>query len=77
MQPLPPGTYHIQNPQQFSGVVAHAFSMRRKTLRNALKGIATEGDLLAAAIDPGARAEQVAITNWVELANRLDSGARN
>lgn len=73
MQPLPPGTYHIQNPQRLSAVVAQAFSMRRKTLHNALKGIATDSELKAANIDPGARPEQVAVSNWIELVNQLDS----
>lgn len=52
-------------------LVTQAFSQRRKTLRNALKGLASSEDLLALSIDPGARAEEISVAAWVALANRL------
>jgi 16S rRNA (adenine1518-N6/adenine1519-N6)-dimethyltransferase len=54
-----------------SQLVAQAFSQRRKTLRNALKNAATPEDLAALQIDPGSRPEEVPITAWAGLANRL------
>ena len=52
-------------------MVARAFATRRKTLRNALKGIADVDTLAEAGIDPGARAEQLAPADFRRLADRL------
>lgn len=61
----------IDDPEFLREVVTRAFSQRRKTLRNALKSIATEDDFAALGIDPGARPEQLPVATWVALANRL------
>jgi 16S rRNA (adenine1518-N6/adenine1519-N6)-dimethyltransferase len=58
-----------------SRVVAQAFSQRRKTLRNALKGTATAEDLESLDIDPASRPEEVPVASWVALANRLSANA--
>ena len=52
----------------FARVVAAAFGQRRKTLRNALAGVLTEGAIRAAAVDPGARAEALDLPAFVRLA---------
>jgi 16S rRNA (adenine1518-N6/adenine1519-N6)-dimethyltransferase len=39
------------------GLVTAAFSHRRKTLRNGLKGLLTAADIAACGIDPGLRPE--------------------
>jgi 16S rRNA (adenine1518-N6/adenine1519-N6)-dimethyltransferase len=54
-----------------SQLLAQAFSQRRKTLRNALKNTATPEELAAVQIDSGSRPEEVSVTAWVALANRL------
>lgn len=54
-------------------LVAQAFAQRRKTLRNNLKGIAGDDDLAAVGISPTARAENVAVADYVRLANLLAS----
>jgi 16S rRNA (adenine1518-N6/adenine1519-N6)-dimethyltransferase len=69
--PRQPGEMAIADLQFMSRIVAQAFSQRRKTLRNALKGTATSEDLDTVQIDPGARAEEVPVTAWVALANHL------
>ncbi len=51
--------------------VATAFSHRRKTLRNALKPVASESELGSLGIDPGARPESLPIADFVALANYL------
>lgn len=56
----------------FGEIVAAAFGQRRKTLRNALKALATEADLESAGIDPGARGETLSIAEFVQLANALN-----
>jgi 16S rRNA (adenine1518-N6/adenine1519-N6)-dimethyltransferase len=71
--PRPSGEMSIADPKLMSRIVAQAFSQRRKTLRNALKGTATSEDLGTVRIDPGARAEEVSVAAWVALANHLAS----
>jgi 16S rRNA (adenine1518-N6/adenine1519-N6)-dimethyltransferase len=57
--------------EQFSAIVKAAFSQRRKTIRNCLKSFCDTDALLAANIDPQARAETLAVEDFVRLANRL------
>lgn len=71
LRPLPPGTYSVSDHRRLSGVVAEAFSHRRKTLRNALKASASEHELIAAGMDPEARPECVSIGSYVALANQI------
>ena len=70
--PLPAGTYDIEDEERLSRLVAQAFSQRRKTIRNALRGIADEETLEFAGIDPGLRAEAIPIADFVRLANTLE-----
>jgi len=53
----------------FAGVVAVAFSARRKTLRNALP--LAPADFEALAIDPGLRPENLAPADYVRIAQRV------
>ncbi len=50
-------------------LVSAAFNQRRKTLRNALAGLAGPECLLAAGIDPSLRAETLAAADFVRLAD--------
>lgn len=56
---------------QLEKVVAAAFSQRRKTLRNSLRGLVDAGQILAAGIDPGQRAEQLSLSQFAALARAL------
>ncbi|NIR60975.1 MAG: 16S rRNA (adenine(1518)-N(6)/adenine(1519)-N(6))-dimethyltransferase RsmA [Gammaproteobacteria bacterium] len=59
-------------------LVAQAFSQRRKTLRNALKGWVTEAAMTAAGVDPGVRPERLTVADYARLANAsLTSGRRS
>jgi len=71
LRPLPADSINIQDGHILSKIVAAAFSKRRKTLRNALKDHASEDDLYSLDIDPGLRPENIAIPDWVALANHL------
>ena len=62
---------HIADQRRLSQLVAEAFSQRRKTVRNALKNSIDEAGLVELGIDPGCRPEQIAIADWVRLANHL------
>jgi 16S rRNA (adenine1518-N6/adenine1519-N6)-dimethyltransferase len=55
----------------FARIVTAAFGQRRKTLRNALKTLAGEGDLERAGIAPSARGETLSVADFVRLANAL------
>jgi 16S rRNA (adenine1518-N6/adenine1519-N6)-dimethyltransferase len=55
----------------FARIVTAAFGQRRKTLRNALKMIANEGQLERAGIEPGARGETLSVADFVRLADTL------
>lgn len=52
----------------FARLVNQAFSMRRKTLRNALKGLVSPEGIAAAGLDPGARPESVRPEGFGKLA---------
>ncbi len=71
LDPLPEGTFIIDQPSHLSMLVTNAFMQRRKTLRNALKKLATDEDFAAVGIDAGLRPEQVPIDQYVALSNRL------
>jgi 16S rRNA (adenine1518-N6/adenine1519-N6)-dimethyltransferase len=58
----------------FRQLVTQSFSMRRKTLRNCLKGLLDEDQILLVGIDPGARAETLGLEQFAALANLLESG---
>jgi 16S rRNA (adenine1518-N6/adenine1519-N6)-dimethyltransferase len=54
-------------------LMTYAFSMRRKTLANNLKPLLTASDLTALNIDPGARPEQISITDYVQIAKFINN----
>ena len=72
MRPLPADRFDIKDPSLLKDMVQLAFSKRRKTLRNALQVLAEAADIEFAGLDPSVRPEQVAIADWVALANHLD-----
>jgi 16S rRNA (adenine1518-N6/adenine1519-N6)-dimethyltransferase len=74
MRPLPHDQFEIDNPHKLEEIVRQAFSRRRKTLRNALKGLADEMDIAAAGLEPGHRPEQIPVAGWISLANTLTVG---
>jgi len=75
--PRRPDEMPITDPKLMSRIVAQAFSQRRKTLRNALKGTVSNEDLEKVQVDPGARAEAVSIPAWAALANHLAETANH
>ncbi len=69
--PLGAAKPRIEDAALFGRVVAAAFGQRRKTLRNALSAFCDASALESAGIDPGARGETLAVSDFVRLANRL------
>ncbi len=77
--PRPADGIGIADPALFERVVRDAFGQRRKTLRNALQLVCTGPDIEAAGIRPDARAEQLEVAEFKQLAAHLGSlppGAR-
>ncbi|MCB1706603.1 MAG: 16S rRNA (adenine(1518)-N(6)/adenine(1519)-N(6))-dimethyltransferase RsmA [Halioglobus sp.] len=56
---------------QLRQLVKAAFAHRRKTLRNNLKEIISSSQLEALGIDPGARAETLELTQFIEISNAV------
>lgn len=69
LTPLGAGRLRARDEALFAGVVARAFSQRRKTLRNALREVVSDAVFDAAGIDPGLRAEVLAVDAFVRLAD--------
>lgn len=68
---LPEQTVVISDSGLFYRIVEAAFSQRRKTLRNALRGVVTEPDFIDCDIDPGRRGETLSVAEFAGLANHL------
>lgn len=58
----------------FEALVRQAFSQRRKTLRNTLKGICNESVILEAGLDPQTRPEKVSVEDFARLASLNEKG---
>jgi 16S rRNA (adenine1518-N6/adenine1519-N6)-dimethyltransferase len=63
--------FPVKSTDHLAAVVRLAFSKRRKTLRNALKGMLSETDIRAAGVDPATRPETVGVGQFAALADRL------
>ena len=64
--------YNCGNEARLQKLLTTAFNMRRKTLRNALRGQGSPEQFEAAGIDLGLRPEDVDVATWVNLSNLLD-----
>jgi 16S rRNA (adenine1518-N6/adenine1519-N6)-dimethyltransferase len=74
MRPLAVDILEVADRSLLEELVKLAFSKRRKTMRNALKGAAEAAQIEAAGIDPARRPEEISLESWVELANHLATG---
>ena len=61
----------VSDMPRFERLVAQAFSMRRKTLRNSLRGLLDVESIVAAGIDPGLRPEALDLAQFAALAERI------
>lgn len=55
----------------FADLVRQAFSARRKTLRNGLKGLATVQDIQRAGVDPGSRPDTVSVEQFESITRAI------
>lgn len=63
--------YPAQDTKSLERVVREAFNQRRKTLRNTLKNLMSSEDIEAVDVDPSLRPEQLALADFVRLADRF------
>ena len=68
LAPWPNAPFEIPDPARFRQLVTQAFSARRKTLRNALKGMVTAEQIADLGIDPGLRPENLSPAQFAALA---------
>jgi len=71
LTPWPTSPWPQCNAQLLRILVKAAFAQRRKTLRNNLKEIIDSMQLEALGIDPGARAETLELTQFIEITNAI------
>ena len=71
LRPLKQPPFDAGSFENLSRVVSSAFSMRRKTLRNSLREVFTEDQIIATGINPGDRAEQLSLSQFAALARSL------
>ena len=72
MLPLPASEILVRNEKLFVAIVRTAFGQRRKTLRNTLRGYLDEIAFEKLGINPQLRAENLAVADFIKVANYLD-----
>ena len=75
LTPLHPLPHPARNETLFAEVVSRAFSQRRKTLRNTLKGMVSAEQLAALGINAGARAQELSVADFVRIADAVSAPA--
>ena len=69
--PRPDLAIGIDEHDAFAALVRQAFSQRRKTLKNTLKGYCDVKQIDAAGIDPGKRPQELAVDDYIRLFKQL------
>lgn len=69
MTPLVKRRFDLQDRELFGQIVMRAFTQRRKTLRNSLREFLSATDFDEIAIDPMARAENLAVADYAKISN--------
>jgi len=59
----------VKNVSVLKNITSAAFSQRRKTLRNSMKNLFTEAQLIALEVEPTARAETLTLAQFAQLSN--------
>ncbi|MDG4812215.1 16S rRNA (adenine(1518)-N(6)/adenine(1519)-N(6))-dimethyltransferase RsmA [Hydrogenovibrio sp. 3SP14C1] len=69
LRPFQKRPFQAIDDKDFAKLVKQAFSQKRKTLRNNLKGFLNDEQIEACGLNPSVRAEKVSIESFVALAN--------
>ncbi len=73
LEPFEQPAVQVTDEALFEKLVRQAFSQRRKTLRNTLRGMIDAAAMTELGIDPSARAETLAIEDFATLANHVSN----
>ena len=73
LRPRPRTALDRTGRRRFEIIVRSCFSRRRKTLRNALRGICDERSIAASGLDPQVRPEMLEIDDFVALARASET----
>jgi len=65
------GPMNVGDTERFAELVRRGFAARRKTVRNALKGLVDASGFAACDIDPGCRPETLSPEQWASLSRKL------
>ena len=71
MAPLKQPMVEANKEKLFASIVAASFSQRRKTLRNTLQNFLNLKDFETLQIEPGLRAENLSVSQFVAITNHL------
>ena len=71
LTPWPQPCVAVKDTECLATLVKQAFSQRRKTLRNTLKGLLSEQAIRATGTDPSTRPESISLEQYAALANQL------
>lgn len=71
LEPRPAPLVPAAHQAAFDKLVLKAFSMRRKILRNSLRGLVDDAGFSAAAVDPAARPETLSLDGFARLAAQI------
>ncbi len=69
LQPYKEKPFLAKDEKIFSTLVTTSFNHRRKTLRNAVRDMATEQQLIGVGVSPDARPETISLEAFVKIAN--------
>lgn len=67
LQPHKNKTVNVGDEKAFATLITQAFSQRRKTIRNSLKNICSDEQLIAANINPTQRPQEVSLQQFADL----------
>ena len=67
--PFEQASQKIRDEACYARVIKHAFSQRRKTIRNTLKSFFNNEDFVTLDIDPEKRAQNLSVADYINLAN--------
>jgi 16S rRNA (adenine1518-N6/adenine1519-N6)-dimethyltransferase len=71
LRPYETAPVQVRDPADLSRLVNQAFTQRRKTLRNALKGLLSAQEIADQQVDPGQRPETIDLAGFARLADAL------
>ena len=64
---------NLKDHKSYEDLIRQSFSQRRKTIKNNLKKVCNIDLIIAAGIDPSQRAEEISISQYLQLHEQISS----